>query len=295
MPNLKDLKNRIASVQSTRKITSAMKMVAASKLRRAQEQAQASGPYAERMGRMLASLAANVQGSGNGPKLMTGTGADKVHLLVVVSSDRGLCGAFNGSIVREAKRQIARLQSEGKTVKLLTVGRKARDQLRREYASLIVQSYEDVGRRRLSFADADMVTQKVLAMFEGVEFDVCSIIFNKFKSAISQIVTVQQLIPFALPDTGAAASADEVKAVYEFEPDEEQILAELLPRNLSVQIYRALLESAASEQGARMTAMDNATRNAGEMINKLTITYNRTRQAYITKELIEIISGAEAL
>ncbi len=295
MPNLKDLKNRIASVQSTRKITSAMKMVAASKLRRAQEQAQASGPYAERMGRMLASLAANVQGSGNGPKLMTGTGADKVHLLVVVSSDRGLCGAFNGSIVREAKRQIARLQSEGKTVKLLTVGRKARDQLRREYASLIVQSYEDVGRRRLSFADADMVTQKVLAMFEGVEFDVCSIIFNKFKSAISQIVTVQQLIPFALPETGPAASADEVKAVYEFEPDEEQILAELLPRNLSVQIYRALLESAASEQGARMTAMDNATRNAGEMINKLTITYNRTRQAYITKELIEIISGAEAL
>ncbi len=295
MPNLKDLKNRIASVQSTRKITSAMKMVAASKLRRAQEQAQASGPYAERMGRMLASLAANVQGSGNGPKLMTGTGADKVHLLVVVSSDRGLCGAFNGSIVREAKRQIARLQSEGKTVKLLTVGRKARDQLRREYASLIVQSYEDVGRRRLSFADADMVTQKVLVMFEGVEFDVCSIIFNKFKSAISQIVTVQQLIPFALPETGAAASADEVKAVYEFEPDEEQILAELLPRNLSVQIYRALLESAASEQGARMTAMDNATRNAGEMINKLTITYNRTRQAYITKELIEIISGAEAL
>jgi len=295
MPNLKDLKNRIASVQSTRKITSAMKMVAASKLRRAQEQAQASGPYAERMGRMLASLAANVQGSGNGPKLMTGTGADKVHLLVIVSSDRGLCGAFNGSIVREAKRQIIRLQREGKTVKLLTVGRKARDQLRREYASLIIQSYEDVGRRRLSFADADMVTQKVLALFDGVEFDVCSIIFNKFKSAISQIVTVQQLIPFALPDTGAAASADEVKAVYEFEPDEEQILAELLPRNLSVQIYRALLESAASEQGARMTAMDNATRNAGEMINKLTITYNRTRQAYITKELIEIISGAEAL
>jgi F-type H+-transporting ATPase subunit gamma len=295
MPNLKDLKNRIASVQSTRKITSAMKMVAASKLRRAQEQAQASGPYAERMGRMLASLAANVQGSGNGPKLMTGTGADKVHLLVIVSSDRGLCGAFNGSIVREAKRQIIRLQSEGKTVKLLTVGRKARDQLRREYASLIVQSYEDVGRRRLSFADADMVTQKILAMFDGVEFDVCSIIFNKFKSAISQIVTVQQLIPFAVSNTGAAAPVDEVKAVYEFEPDEEQILAELLPRNLSVQVYRALLESAASEQGARMTAMDNATRNAGEMINKLTITYNRTRQAYITKELIEIISGAEAL
>lgn len=295
MPNLKDLKNRIASVQSTRKITSAMKMVAASKLRRAQEQAQASGPYAERMGRMLASLASNVQGSGNGPKLMTGTGADKVHLLVVVSSDRGLCGAFNGSIVREAKRQIARLQGEGKTVKLLTVGRKGRDQLKRDYASLIVESFEDVGRRRLAFSDADMVAKKVLAMFDDGAFDVCSVVFNKFKSAISQIVTVQQLIPFALPVAAQAAVSDEAKAIYEFEPDEEQILAELLPRNLSIQIYRALLESAASEQGARMTAMDNATRNAGDMINKLTITYNRTRQAYITKELIEIISGAEAL
>ncbi|PGH52966.1 F0F1 ATP synthase subunit gamma [Azospirillum palustre] len=294
MPNLKDLKNRIASVQSTRKITSAMKMVAASKLRRAQEQAEASGPYAERMGRMLSSLAANVQDSGNGPKLMTGTGADKVHLLVVISSDRGLCGAFNGSIVREAKRQITRLQGEGKTVKVLTVGRKGRDQLRREFASLIVESYEDVGRRRLGFSDADMVATKVLAMFDAGEFDVCSVVFNKFKSAISQIVTVQQLIPFAVPGE-AVAVTDEVKPLYEFEPDEEQILAELLPRNLSIQIYRALLESAASEQGARMTAMDNATRNAGDMINKLTITYNRTRQAYITKELIEIISGAEAL
>ena len=294
MPNLKDLKNRISSVQSTRKITSAMKMVAASKLRRAQDQAEASGPYAERMGRMLASLAANVQDSGNGPKLMTGTGADTVHLLVVISSDRGLCGAFNGSIVREAKRQITRLQGEGKTVKVLTVGRKGRDQLKREFASLIVESYEDVGRRRLGFSDADMVASKVLAMFEAGEFDVCSVIFNKFKSAISHIVTVQQLIPFAVPVAEAAAT-DEAKALYEFEPDEEQILAELLPRNLSIQIYRALLESAASEQGARMTAMDNATRNAGDMINKLTITYNRTRQAYITKELIEIISGAEAL
>ncbi|CBS87799.1 F0F1 ATP synthase subunit gamma [Azospirillum lipoferum] len=295
MPNLKDLKNRISSVQSTRKITSAMKMVAASKLRRAQEQAEASGPYAERMGRMLSSLAANVQDSGNGPKLMTGTGADKVHLLVVISSDRGLCGAFNGSIVREAKRQIVRLQGEGKTVKLLTVGRKGRDQLRREFASLIVESYEDVGRRRLGFSDADMVATKVLAMFDAGEFDVCSVIFNKFKSAISQIVTVQQLIPFAVATEAAEAAGADAKAMYEFEPDEEQILAELLPRNLSIQIYRALLESAASEQGARMTAMDNATRNAGDMINKLTITYNRTRQAYITKELIEIISGAEAL
>ena len=295
MPNLKDLKNRIASVQSTRKITSAMKMVAASKLRRAQEQAEASGPYAERMGRMLSSLAANVQDSGNGPKLMTGTGADQVHLLVVISSDRGLCGAFNGSIVREAKRQIVRLQGEGKTVKLLTVGRKARDQLKREYASLIVESYEDVDRRRLGFSDADMVATKVLSMFDAGEFDVCSVIFNKFKSAISQVVTVQQLIPFAVATEATEAAGADAKAMYEFEPDEEQILAELLPRNLSIQIYRALLESAASEQGARMTAMDNATRNAGDMINKLTITYNRTRQAYITKELIEIISGAEAL
>jgi len=295
MPNLKDLKNRIASVQSTRKITSAMKMVAASKLRRAQEQAEASGPYAERMGRMLSSLAANVQDSGNGPKLMTGTGADQVHLLVVISSDRGLCGAFNGSIVREAKRQIVRLQGEGKTVKLLTVGRKGRDQLKREFASLIVESYEDVGRRRLGFSDADMVATKVLSMFDAGEFDVCSVIFNKFKSAISQVVTVQQLIPFAVATEAAEAAGADAKSMYEFEPDEEQILAELLPRNLSIQIYRALLESAASEQGARMTAMDNATRNAGDMINKLTITYNRTRQAYITKELIEIISGAEAL
>lgn len=296
MPNLKDLKNRIASVQSTRKITSAMKMVAASKLRRAQEQAEAGRPYAERMGRMLASLAANVQDSGNGPKLMTGTGSDQVHLLVIISSDRGLCGAFNGAIVRESRRQILRLQSEGKTVKLLTVGRKARDQLRREYGSLIVETYEDVGRRKLSFAEADVVAQKVLAMYDAGEFDVCSVIFNKFKSAISQIVTVQQLVPFAVEaQADEEAAGAEVKAIYEFEPDEEQILAELLPRNLSIQVYRALLESAASEQGARMTAMDNATRNAGDMINKLTITYNRTRQAYITKELIEIISGAEAV
>ena len=295
MPSLKDLKNRIASVQSTRKITSAMKMVAASKLRRAQEQAEASRPYAERMGRMLTSLAANVQNGAGGPKLMTGTGSDQVHLLVVISSDRGLCGAFNGSVVREARRQIQRLQAEGKTVKVLTVGRKGRDQIRRDYASLIVETYEDVGRRRLSFADADTVAKKINDMYDAGEFDVCSVVYNKFKSAITQIVTVQQLIPFAVPETAAEGASDEVKAIYEFEPDEEQILAELLPRNLSIQVYRALLESAASEQGARMTAMDNATRNAGDMIKKQTTLYNRTRQAQITKELIEIISGAEAL
>ena len=296
MPSLKDLKNRIASVQSTRKITSAMKMVAASKLRRAQEQAEASRPYAERMGRMLTSLAANVQGGAGGPKLMTGSGSDQVHLLVVISSDRGLCGGFNGTIVREARRQIQRLQGAGKTVKVMTVGRKGRDQLRRDYASLIVETYEDIGRRRLSFAEADGVAKRVNEMYDAGEFDVCSVIYNKFKSAMTQIVTVQQLIPFAVPETAAAdETAGEAKATYEFEPDEEQILAELLPRNLSIQVYRSMLESAASEQGARMTAMDSATRNAGDMINRLTLTYNRTRQAYITKELIEIISGAEAI
>lgn len=296
MPNLKDLKLRIDSVKSTQKITSAMKMVAASKLRRAQEQAEAARPFAERMGRMLSSLAVNVQGGGEGPKLMTGTGSDQVQLLVVISSDRGLCGAFNGSIVRETRRQIQRLQAEGKTVKLLTVGRKARDQLRRDYASLIVESYEDVGRRKLSFADADRIAKKVLEMYDAGDYDVCSVVYNQFKSAISQVVTLQQIVPFAVPETAAdEGAAVEAKPVYEFEPDEEQILAELLPRNLAIQIYRSLLESAASEQGARMTAMDNATRNAGDMINKLTITYNRTRQAYITKELIEIISGAEAI
>jgi F-type H+-transporting ATPase subunit gamma len=297
MPSLKDLKNRINSVKSTQKITAAMKMVAASKLRRAQEQAEAGRPYAERMGRMLASLAANVSNSGEGPRLMTGTGKQDVHLLVVITSDRGLCGAFNGTIVREARRQIARLQGEGKTVKVMTVGRKGRDQIRRTHPKTIVQSYEDIGRRRLSFSEADMVTARILEMYEAGEFDVCSVVYNRFKSAMTQIVTVQQIVPFAMPDAkpAEADASGEAKALYEFEPDEEQILTELLPRNLSIQVYRALLESAASEQGARMTAMDSATRNAGEMINKLTLTYNRTRQAYITKELIGIISGAEAL
>ena len=295
MPSLKDLKNRIASVKSTQKITSAMKMVAASKFRRAQEQVEAARPYAARMNRMLTSLSANLIGGEEGPKLMTGTGDDRVHLVVVVTSDRGLCGAFNSSVVREARRQIQALQDQGKTVKLLTVGRKGRDQLRRTHGTLIVKGYEDVGRRKLNFADSDVIARYILEQFEDGEFDVCTLIFNRFKSAISQIVTAQQLIPFALPEAEAAAETGEAQAIYEFEPDEERILADLLPRNLSVQVYHALLESAASEQGARMTAMDNATRNAGEMIAKLTITYNRSRQAQITKELIEIISGAEAL
>jgi F-type H+-transporting ATPase subunit gamma len=294
MPSLKDLRNRITSVKATQKITSAMKLVAASKLRRAQEQAEAGRPYAERMARMLSSLAQGVEGGG--PRLMAGTGKDDVHLLLVVTSDRGLCGAFNASIVREARRQIQRLLSEGKTVKLLTVGRKGRDLLRRDYSALMVQSWEDVGRRRLAFSEAQTVAERILDLFEAGEFDVASIVYNRFRSAIAQIVTVQQVIPFSIPETSQqAADADELKALYEFEPNEEEILADLLPRNLSIQVYRSLLESAASEQGARMTAMDNATRNAGDMIGRLTLTYNRTRQANITKELIEIISGAEAV
>jgi F-type H+-transporting ATPase subunit gamma len=297
MPSLKDLKNRIASVKSTQKITAAMKMVAASKLRRAQEQAEAGRPYAERMGRMLASLAANVSSNDQGPKLMIGTGKQDVHLLVVITSDRGLCGGFNGTIVREARRYIARVEGEGKTVKVLTVGRKGRDQLRRTHPKNVVHSYEDIGRKRLSFAEADTVTAKVVEMFDAGEFDVAAVLYNKFKSAMTQIVTVQQVIPFAMPESEQTAgqAGAELKALYEFEPEEDQILADLLPKNLSIQVYRALLESAASEQGARMTAMDSATRNAGEMINKLTLVYNRTRQAVITKELIEIISGAEAI
>ena len=292
MPSLKDLRNRIATVKSTQKITAAMKMVAASKLRRAQEQAEAGRPYADRMERMLTGLAAVASVAGQGPKLMAGTGKSDLHLLLVITSDRGLAGAFNATVVREARRQIRELQGRGKTVKLFTVGRKGRDSLRRDFANLIVESVTDIGRPRLGFAAADGVAVRILAMFEAGEFDVCSVVYNKFKSAIAQIITVQQLVPVAIP---AVAEATASNIVYEFEPSEEQILAELLPRNLAIQIYKALLESAASEEGARMTAMDNATRNAGDMIKKLTLVYNRTRQAYITKELIEIISGSEAV
>ena len=296
MPSLKDLKNRIVSVKSTRKITSAMKMVAASKLRRAQENAESGRPYAERMSRMLASLCANLTISDSTPKLIAGTGSDKVVLLVVVTSDRGLCGGFNGSIFREARRLIRQMESEGKQVKLLCIGRKGRDLLRRDNASKIVASFEDIGRKRVGFADADRVTAKIIEMFEAGEFDVCRILYNRFKSAISQIVTLKQLVPLSIDRSEASnQNAAELQSVYEFEPDEEAILADLLPRNLAIQVYGSLLESAAGEQGARMTAMDNATRNAGDMINKLTLNYNRSRQAYITKELIEIISGAEAV
>jgi F-type H+-transporting ATPase subunit gamma len=292
MPSLKDLRVRIRSVKSTQKITAAMKMVAASRLRRAQEQAEAARPYAQRMERMLGSLAGRMAGQPGAPPLLAGTGRDDVHLLVVCSSDRGLAGGFNATIMREARRQIRDLTSRGKQVKILTVGRKARDSLRRDNARLIVESFTEIGRKRLAFAEAKTVADRVLAMYEGGQFDVCTVIFNRFKSAITQIVTLQQLIPFAPPARDAESTGG---AVYEFEPDEETILSALLPNNLAVQVYTALLESSASEQGSRMTAMDNATRNAGDMIDRLTLQYNRTRQAVITKELIEIISGAEAL
>jgi F-type H+-transporting ATPase subunit gamma len=296
MPSLKDLRVRIRSVRSTQKITAAMKMVAASRLRRAQEQAEAARPYALRMERVLASLAAVMAGQAGAPPLLAGTGRDDVHLMVVATSDRGLAGGFNATILREARRRIRDLDNAGKTVKVLTIGRKGRDSLRRDYSRLIHDSLTDVGRRRVSFEEARDIAQRVLALYQAGEFDVCTIVFNRFRSAITQIVTVQQLVPFAPPTAASeTAAAGLAGAIYEFEPSEEEILAELLPNNLAVQIYTALLENAASEQGARMTAMDNATRNAGDMIDRLTMNYNRTRQAVITKELIEIISGAEAL
>lgn len=295
MPSLKDLRNRIKSVQSTRKITSAMKMVAAAKLRRAQEQAEAARPYAERMERMLASVAGRLQGASGAPKLVSGTGKDDVHLVVVATADRGLCGGFNTNIVRAARVHIRKLLADGKTVKILCVGRKGRDVLRREFRDKIVDMISFAGQKRLAFADANGIAVRLLEMFEAGEFDVATIFYARFKSAIAQIPTGQQIIPVALPAKEETSEASGSQALYEYEPDEEQILAALLPRNLAVQIYKTLLENAAGEQGARMSAMDSATRNAGDMINKLSLTYNRQRQANITKELIEIISGAEAL
>jgi F-type H+-transporting ATPase subunit gamma len=293
MPSLKTFRLRIRSVQSTQKITKAMKMVAAAKLRRAHEQAMAARPYAEAMDKILASLGQSFKGTG--PRLLAGTGSDQVHLLIVATSDRGLCGAFNSSIVREARRTIRALLAEGKTVKVLCVGRKGRDQLRRDHGSLIVETITDLGRPRLSFGDAQKVTARVMEMFAAGEFDVASVIFNRFKSAMTQIVTRQQLIPPPAPEAATTAPATAGGAVYEFEPDEADILADLLPRNLTVQIFRVLLENAASFFGSQMTAMDNASRNAGDVIKKLTLQMNRSRQASITKELIEIISGAEAI
>jgi F-type H+-transporting ATPase subunit gamma len=295
MPSLKDLRMRIASVKSTRKITSAMKMVAASKLRRAQTAAEAARPYAERMERMLSALAGSMAGQTGGSRLLTGTGKDDVHLIVVATADRGLCGGFNSNIIRDSRRMIVELQRQGKTVKLLMVGRKGRDVMRREHGRLFVETFEGLGRRSLAFAEVNQVAEKILALFDEGAYDVCTIIYNRFRSAISQEVTRRQMVPFPLPAASDQPVQSGSQALYEFEPSEEGILEELLPRNVAIQIYRALLENAASEQGARMTAMDNATRNAGDMLNRLTMRYNRTRQAQITKELIEIISGAEAL
>jgi F-type H+-transporting ATPase subunit gamma len=293
MPSLKDLRTRINSVKSTRKITQAMKMVAAAKLRRAQSQAEAARPYAERMERMLATLGAAVAGAPDAPVLLAGTGRDQVHLLVVVTADRGLCGPFNTNVARFARSRIRALEAEGKTVKLIMVGRKGATFLRREFGSRYVAEVTFQGKKRLGFEDADQIADRIRAMLAAGEFDVCSLIYNRFRSVIAQVATEQRLIPAPIPQ--AAEQSGELRPMVEYEPDEEAILAALLPRNLSVQIFRALLESAAGEQGARMTAMDNATRNAGEMIRKLTLNYNRTRQANITKELIEIISGAEAV
>ena len=289
MPSLKDLKNRIASVKSTRKITKAMQMVAAAKLRRAQEAAEAARPYTERFNTVLASLAASVGGSDSAPRLLRGTGSDQVHLLVVMTAERGLCGGFNSSIVRIARAKVAELLAKGKTVKIITVGKKGREQLRRDLGQYIVGHVDLSEVRRIGYDNAQDIAKEVLARFDAGEFDVATIFFSRFRSVISQEPTVQQIIPASF-EAGQSAST-----VYDYEPSEEGILADLLPRGVATQIFAALLENAASEQGARMSAMDNATRNAGDMIDKLTIVYNRSRQASITKELIEIISGAEAL
>jgi len=292
MPSLKDYRTRIASVKSTRKITSAMKMVAASKLKRAQEAAEASQPYAKAMAGMISRVAAGVHGDA-GPKLLVGTGSNQKHLLVVCSSDRGLCGGFNGNIVRFTKNEVRRLHGEGKQVEIICVGRKARDVLKRDFAALITESITGLGGRgRLGFADALKVSDLILAKFNRGEFDVCSLVYNQFVSVLAQKPSTQQLIPFVMAANENVAVGS---APYSFEPEEDVILADLLPKNISIQVFRALLDSAAGEQAARMTAMDNATRNAGDMIKNLSVKYNRARQAYITKELIEIISGAEAV
>jgi F-type H+-transporting ATPase subunit gamma len=293
MPNLKDLKIRIESVKSTRKITKAMQMVAAAKLRRAQESAEAARPYSERMETVLGNLTRASAGSETAPKLLSGTGSDQTHLLIVATAERGLCGGFNSSIVKAARAKIAELESAGKTVKILTVGKKGREQLKREHGDKMVDHVDMTEVKSVGYANAKGVADDVLSRFAAGEYDVATIFYNRFESVISQVPTEQQLIP-AKFDATEASEADGAVS-YDYEPEEEEILAELLPRSVATQIFTALLENGASEQGARMSAMDNATRNAGEMIDKLTIQYNRSRQAAITNELIEIISGAEAL
>ena len=291
MPSLKDLRNRIASVKATQKITKAMQMVAAAKLRRAQLAAEAARPYAERMDAVLANVASGVGAGALAPRLLAGSGEDNVHLLVVCTAERGLCGAFNSSIVRLARERANSLIAQGKEIKIICVGKKGYDQLRRQFEKQIIELVDLRSVRNLGFVNADPIGKKIIALFDAGEFDVCTLFFSRFRSVILQIPTAVQLIPAVIPVVEAGAAT----ASYEYEPDEGEILASLLPRNISVQVFRALLENAASEQGARMSSMDSATRNAGEMIKKQTITYNRTRQAQITKELIEIISGAEAL
>ena len=296
MPSLKDLRNRITSVKATQKITKAMQMVAAAKLRRAQTAAENGRPYAEKMASVLGNLAGNLVGGVGAPKLLAGTGQDRVHLLVVCTGDRGLCGAFNSSIARLARDHVRALEAEGKTVKIMTVGKKGLDILRRQFRDRIVESMDIRGTKPVDYAFASEIADKIVARFEAGEFDVATLFYSEFRSVISQIPTAQRLIPAELPATdGKTTTGASADAAMEFEPSEEAILETLLPKNLTVQVYRALLENAASEQGARMSAMDSATRNAGEMIKKQTLVYNRTRQAMITKELIEIISGAEAL
>ncbi|USG61684.1 F0F1 ATP synthase subunit gamma [Sneathiella marina] len=292
MANLKELKNRITSVTSTQKITKAMKMVAAAKLRHAEEAANAARPYAERMDGMMAALATGMVGRDDAPKLLSGTGSDQRHLIVVATGERGLCGGFNSSISKAAALKAESLMSQGKDVKLLCVGKKGRDALKRKYGHMIIDLVDLSGSKRIGFADAQPIAQNLLAMFDGGEFDVCTVFYAKFVSVLTQDVTEQQIIPASVPEASNDESND---IVYEYEPDEAEILADLLPRNLSVQVFRALLENSASEQGARMSAMENATRNAGDMIDRLTLQYNRERQAAITSELIEIISGAEAV
>jgi len=293
MASLKDLKTRINSVKSTQKITAAMKMVAAAKLRRAQDAAESGRPYSTRMRQVIGNLASKADAS-SAPQLLVGNGKDQTHLLVVMSADRGLCGGFNGTVTRQTRAEVARLQAENKTVKLLMIGRKSADALRREFGDLYIDRYEGLQGTSVNYSDAAKIADAIRTGFEAGEFDVCTLIFNKFKNAITQEITLTQLIP-AEVDNSEARNGDSAAVSYEYEPEEDELLASLLPRNLSTQIYGALLESSAAELAARMTAMDNATRNAGELIDRLTLVYNRTRQANITSELIEIISGAEAI
>jgi F-type H+-transporting ATPase subunit gamma len=291
MASLDDLKKRIASVKSTQKITKAMKMVAAAKLRRAQESAEKGRPYSEKMNNVILNLSSGISDKENAPKLLSGTGNDKVHLCVVMTSDRGLCGGFNSNIIKKAKSYFSKILSEGKELKIITVGSKGNDQLKRMYGDKIIENISFKESKNANYFDADKVGKLVIDKFESSEFDICTIFYNQFKNVITQIPKAQQIIPLNSEDSEENTSEES----YEFEPDEDEILSNLLPKNISTQIFKAMLENSASEQGSRMSAMDNATRNAGEMVDKLTIQYNRSRQAAITKELIEIISGAESL